>query len=467
MSIIRGIMVPHPPIIIPEIGRGEEQKINETLRSYTELGREIAELAPETIVITSPHSILYADYFHISPGKSAAGSFESFSAPQVRVSVDYDTEFVDEIVTLADQHGFPAGTMGEREASLDHGTMIPLYFINKGYARLGKEPDYQVIRIGISGLSLLEHYALGALIAQASEVLGRRTVFTASGDLSHYLKEDGPYGFRREGPEYDRRIMEIMGSGDFAGLFDFDEGFLDAAGECGHRSFVIMAGAFDGINVEPRKMSYQGTFGVGYGICDFRPTAEDGARNFGQRQLEREQKRLQEKKAAEDPYVRLARLSLETYIATGRRAEMPEDLPEDLLNRRAGAFVSLHEGGSLRGCIGTIGPTRETLAEEIMENAVSAAVNDPRFPAITVEELDQLEYSVDVLGRPERILSERELDPSKYGVIVTNNGRRGLLLPNLDGVNTVERQISIAKQKAGIGKEEAVELERFEVVRHD
>lgn len=467
MSIIGGFMVPHPPIIIPEIGRGEERKIAETVESYMEIGREIAQLAPEAIVITSPHSILYADYFHISPGNGASGGFERFSAPQVRFSVEYDAQLAEEIAAQADQHDFPAGTMGERDASLDHGAMVPLYFIDKGYAQLGREPDYKVVRIGLSALPLLQHYAFGALISRAAASLGRRTVFVASGDLSHCLKKDGPYGFRREGLEYDRRIMEIMGSGSFAKLFDFEEGFLDQAGECGHRSFVIMAGAFDGVEVEPRRLSYQDTFGVGYGICTFRSIKEDPSRNFGQCQLERERRRLQKKRAAEDPYVKLARLALETYISVGRRAEMPGNLPEELLNRRAGAFVSLHEGGSLRGCIGTIGPTRENLAAEIMENAVSAAVKDPRFPAVTAEELDQLEYSVDVLGRPEKILSEEELNPAKYGVIVSKDGRRGLLLPNLDGVDTAERQIAIAKQKAGIGQEEVVQLERFEVVRHD
>jgi len=145
---------------------------------------------------------------------------------------------------------------------------------------------------------------------------------------------------------------------------------------------------------------------------------------------------------------------------------LPEDLPSEMTERAAGAFVSLHAHGQLRGCIGTTGPTTESVAWEIVQNAVSACARDPRFPPVTVSELDSLEYSVDVLGQPESIASPAELDVKKYGVIVSCGGRRGLLLPDLDGVDTVEQQIDIARQKGGISSREKFSLERFEVVRH-
>ncbi len=145
---------------------------------------------------------------------------------------------------------------------------------------------------------------------------------------------------------------------------------------------------------------------------------------------------------------------------------MPEGLPEELYKSRAGAFVSLKEDGRLRGCIGTIRAVRGTLAEEIMHNAVSACSEDTRFSPVEDWEVDRLTISVDVLGETEKISSPEELDVTQYGVIVTKGGRRGLLLPNLEGVDTVEQQIAIAKQKAGIREHESVELERFEVIRH-
>ena len=143
------------------------------------------------------------------------------------------------------------------------------------------------------------------------------------------------------------------------------------------------------------------------------------------------------------------------------------DLPEDLTGRRAGAFVSIHKQGKLRGCIGTIGPTEKNLAREIVRNAISASTRDPRFDPIREDELPWLEINVDVLGEPEDIDSEDQLDVKRYGVIVsTRDGRRGLLLPDLDGVDTPEEQVSIAMHKGGIQPHENYFLQRFEVVRH-
>jgi len=144
----------------------------------------------------------------------------------------------------------------------------------------------------------------------------------------------------------------------------------------------------------------------------------------------------------------------------------PDNLSPDLINKRAGVFVSLKLDGSLRGCIGTISPTTPSLADEIIRNAISAGTEDPRFPPVTEEELSRIEYSVDVLGKAEKIDSHDELDPVRYGVIVTKGHRRGLLLPNLEGIDTVEEQVSIALRKAGISPHEDYRLERFEVVRH-
>lgn len=137
-----------------------------------------------------------------------------------------------------------------------------------------------------------------------------------------------------------------------------------------------------------------------------------------------------------------------------------------MYEERAGVFVSLKKGGQLRGCIGTISPVRSSIAQEIIENAVSAAAKDPRFQPVEPRELEQLVYSVDVLGEPEKISSKEELDVKRYGVIVTRGYKRGLLLPNLEGVDTVEEQISIARRKTGIREHEEVQMERFEVVRH-
>ena len=145
---------------------------------------------------------------------------------------------------------------------------------------------------------------------------------------------------------------------------------------------------------------------------------------------------------------------------------MPAGLPKEMYQDRAGVFVSIKEEGQLRGCIGTLQAVQPSIAGEIIQNAISASSKDPRFPPIQAKELDKLVISVDVLGPMEEISAPGMLDVKRYGVVVTKGYRRGLLLPNLEGVDTVEEQIAIAKQKAGIGEYEEAGLERFEVVRH-
>ncbi len=460
MGISAGFMFPHPPLIIPEIGGGEEKKIQQTIDAYQQAAEEIGRLRPETIVLLSPHQIMYADYFHISPGQGARGDFGQFRAGQVSMEVSYDTEFVHALCEAAAEARLEAGTMGEREKKLDHGTMVPLYFVNQYWT------GYRLVRIGLSGFPLTAHYRLGQCIKAVAENIGRNTVVIASGDLSHRLKEDGPYGYQQEGPAYDARIMDVMSRGAFGELFAFSEDFCEKAAECGHRSFTIMAGAFDRIDVEAKQLSYEGPFGVGYGVCTCFPCGKDETRNFLEQYEEKERRELLAKREKEDAYVRLARYTVEAFVKTGKLPEMPQDLPRELYQNRAGAFVSLKEDGRLRGCIGTIRAVRGSLAEEIMHNAVSACSQDTRFSPVEDWEVDRLSISVDVLGETEKISSPEELDVKRYGVIVTRDGRRGLLLPNLEGVETVEEQIAIAKQKAGIRDYEKVELERFEVIRH-
>lgn len=462
MAIVGGIMVPHPPLILPEVGKGDERVVEETIRAYEKAAESVADLKPETIVLSSPHVVMYGDYLHIAPGNSGGGNMRQFNAPETGMFIDYDTEYREHLIGLCDEVSFPAGTMGERSPELDHGTMVPLYFILKKYS------DFKLVRMGISGISMADHYMLGMMVKKTAEDLDRRTVYVASGDLSHKLQKSGPYGFDPKGPEYDDKIMDVMGSGEFDRLFDFDSVLLEKAAECGHRSFVIMAGAFDRSDLQIEKLSHQDITGVGYGICTYRVTGSDQKRNFLDRWYLRKKDGLERRKKMEDQYIGLARKTIETFIKDRKVIPVPENLPDEMSNRRAGAFVSLHIDGALRGCIGTILPVTDSIAEEIINNAISASTRDPRFSPVREDELPFLEYSVDILEEPEAIDSEEELDVKQYGVIVTKGMKRGLLLPDLDGVDTVSEQIAIAKQKAGIAVDDNdVSLERFKVTRHE
>ncbi len=165
------------------------------------------------------------------------------------------------------------------------------------------------------------------------------------------------------------------------------------------------------------------------------------------------------------PLVRLAKKTVETYVKEGKPPRPEELTPE--MRQKAGVFVSIHNKlGGLRGCIGTFEPVKQNIAEEIIANAISSATRDPRFLPVNSNELNDLSYSVDVLSAPELVESQDQLDPRKYGVIVGAGYRRGLLLPDLEGVDTVDHQIDICRQKAGIASGEPIKLYRFEVKRY-
>lgn len=458
--IIGAVMVPHPPIAVHEVGKGEEAKIQATLDAYDKAAAFIAELKPDTIVLTSPHAVMYRDYFNISGGSGAYGDLGQFRAEQVSFDETYDTAFIDALEKHLKENGFPAGTEYDRDRMLDHGTMVPLYFIEKRYR------NFKLVRIGLSGLPLVMHYELGMMIQKTAEETGRKVVVVGSGDLSHCQKKDGPYGFRKEGPVYDEKIMKTMSSASFGELLEYDPLLLEKSMECGHRSFTIMAGALDRMDVEAETLSHEATFGVGYGIVLYRIKERNANRNFLDQYEDRVKEQISESSTGSDAFVSLARQSVNAYVRTGRIMPVPSELPDEL-NKRAGVFVSIHEFNELRGCIGTISATRRNIAEEIIHNAVSACSRDPRFSPVEEKELPYLQISVDVLGEAEHVSSLSEMDVKRYGIIVTKDSRRGLLLPDLEGVDTPQEQYRIACRKAGIDpEEEDVEMERFEVIRH-
>ncbi|MDR1741465.1 MAG: AmmeMemoRadiSam system protein A [Synergistaceae bacterium] len=427
--IVGAYLVPHPPIIIKGIGRGDE--IPDTRHAYQVVAAEIAGKKPDTVVIVSPHSVMYRDRFLVAGGTGATGDFSAFGVGMAGggISIDYDEDFADLICKIAERRGVPS--VQDNEAILDHGVTVPLYFIRAAV------PYARFVKISPSGLPLATHFRLGGCITLAA-ARERRVVVVASGDMSHKLKADGPYGFAKEGPEFDRLAKECCETADFQRLLDLDHGFREKAGECGLAGMAVMAGALDGLDAKGRVLSYECPFGVGYLVASF----------------------------TTDPYVWLARANVESVVRTGESIAQLPDLPKQMLSRQAGVFVTIKKDGQLRGCIGTIGPTQENVAEEIISNSVLAALKDPRFDPVDPSELDSLTYDVDVLSPSEVVVDEQLLDPKRYGVIVSCDGRRGLLLPDLDGVNTADDQIDIALKKGGISKAEPYSLERFEVTRH-
>lgn len=440
-EILGAYLFPHPPIIVEDIGQGGEKQAQKTVDGAKALAKDIKTKKPSTIIIITPHGPLFRDAISISAEEDLRGSFSKFGRADVYFQFRNNLDLVKKILLEAGKEGITLAPIDKEFAKdyridleIDHGALVPLYFINNEYK------DYKLIHITYSLFPPKKLYDFGKILQKVVLESEEEAILIASGDLSHKLSIDGPYAYSPAGRKFDEKIVHLFEKGDFQSITSFDLELAEAAGECGLRSLMIMAGFLDSRIVETEVLSYEGPFGVGY--CT------------GKVQV------------GENKYISLARKSLEYYIKEGRKMDIPKDIDEKLLKTKSGVFVTLKKNEELRGCIGTIEPVEESLAMEIIRNAISAGTLDPRFPAVTEDELEDIVYSVDILGPIEKIDSPDELNVEKYGVIVTSGYRRGLLLPNLEGVDSVKQQIKIALAKAGIGLDEDYTLERFEVIRH-
>jgi len=463
-KIVGFYAMPHPPIIIPEVGHGEEKKIKNTYDACESIGWEIAELKPEVIIVVTPHGTMFSDAIALSFENSISGSLKQFGASEVSMNFEIDMDITQEIMVKAGNSNIQTikatgRTLKQygREYELDHGALVPLYFVKDKYA------SFKLVHITYGGLTPIQLYKFGKLVKEAVEASDKNAVFIASGDLSHRLKDEGPYDYSPDGEKFDKEIINLLKNGDVVEVFNINPEMIENAGECGLRSYYIMLGAMDGKEIKGELLSYEGTFGVGYGVMKFVLSSSD--RDILSEIIEDRRKKYNKRVDNEDIYVRLARESLTHYLIEGRYMEAPSYVTEGMINSKRGVFVSLKKFGRLRGCIGTILPVRESIAEEIMQNAVSAGEGDPRFNNVSVEELEDIIFSVDVLTEPKTALKE-ELNPKIFGVIVKSGAKSGVLLPDLEGVDTVKEQISIVLDKAGISPNDKYTIEKFEVIRH-
>ncbi|MFT9495349.1 AmmeMemoRadiSam system protein A [Anaerosolibacter sp.] len=460
-------LVPHPPIILKEVGKGEEKRIQKTIDGMNEVALQIKRKKPGVIVIITPHGPLFRDAVAISVEPEMQGNMEKFGAPQVRFTKDNHLELANKIIQFAKARDIFCAQINQDFAQeyhvspdLDHGTMVPLHFIDQEYVH------YRLVHITYGLLPRQDLYKFGKAIQEAVEGIEEDVIVIASGDLSHKLSSDAPAGYHPSGKLFDEAILKLLGGGAVKEILAMESCLTEEVGECGLRSIDIMLGTCDGYDITPRVLTYEGPFGVGYGIASIEIGDINRDRQYMEEIYQERDEKIRQIREKEDPYVKLARNALEYYVAHRRIMDLPQDLPEVILQEKAGVFVSLKKHGELRGCIGTIEPTTAHIADEIIRNAIQAGANDPRFYPVAEEELEEIIYSVDILKAPETINTLDELDVKKYGVIVSSGKKSGLLLPNLENVDTVEEQVRIALQKAGIKANEGYNLQRFEVERH-
>ena len=434
-------IAPHPPIMVPEVGRESIAGVSASIDAMAKLTQRIIDSGAESIILISPHAPLEVDSFVAYEGPTVYGDFSNFHAPGTDFSVLVDDELLIAITRSAASENYRVSLLVDD--LLDHGTAVPLYFLlrNGWHGR--------VVPLGYSFLSNHDHLRFGACIAKGVEQLGRRVAFIASGDLSHRLKPEAPAGYNPSAHFFDEEVIAALRANAPDRIVEIDHDLRRLAGECGYRSMLVAIGAAAELPLSCDVMSYEAPFGVGYLVA----------------QLTNAPASLTSDRPEDLPA--LARRAVETFTHTGEVLD-PFISPAGLLGARAPCFVCLKmRDGELRGCIGTIEPAKDTLAQEIVANAISAATSDPRFDPVNKSELADLIYSVDVL-LPAEPAEMEELDPSIYGVIVEDESetRRGLLLPDIPGVETAQQQVEIAKRKAGISPETPVKLSRFKVDRY-
>lgn len=444
--------VPHPPLLIEGIGDGEKAEVAQTDGAYREFARRLKETAPTTVVVVTPHGPVFSDAFTMAGWPSLKGDFTPFGS-LVSMAWPNDLDYVERAQALAGARNLPLLSLTARElashrhsTTLDHGAMVPLWYLQQA----GWQGKVVCVRIG--GLPPAQCYGMGQVLAQAADQ--GSVALVASGDMSHCLTMDAPSPYNPAGAQFDEVIVRALAEKNFTTVLAISPELRQRAAECGWRPLITLLGALDGRACQSEVLSYQGPFGVGYLVATFELGPPGSMPSLP----------LPKARPVEaSPHTRLAKDAIRHYLETG---DVPEEAAKPPLDTKAAAFVTLHLDDQLRGCIGTIQPAQSSLAQEIVVNAIDAATEDPRFPPVTAEELAELIISVDVLSPPTPA-QYSQLDPARLGLIAQWQGKRGLLLPDLPGVDSPEEQLKIVCAKANIPwpKSREAELYTFTVER--
>lgn len=426
-------LVPHPPIILPEVGRGRQTEAHKTLEGFRKLAERLKGQRPDTLLVLSPHAPLNRG-FSLWAASRYRGDLGSFGISQVSLDMEGAEEAAERLQGWLSPK-VPLSFVRHEQMSLDHGALVPLQMILPSFEHIPR-----IILANPVGLTMKEALETGRVLRQFDSP--GSWALLASGDLSHRLDSEGPYGFHPDGVVFDRSVREALIDSAPERLLGLSDSVIGNAGQCGLQSLLILLGL---VGRDPVKVhSYESPFGVGYATASWRNVS---------------------------PPVALARENLEHILSEGKELDPAQTRERfshwSLWSSPAACFVTLKtSGGALRGCIGTLSPETASLGEEILRNSLLSVQNDPRFSPVTSDEWPDLVVSVDVLGPLEKIDSPDCLDPRCWGVVVSHGTRKGVLLPDLPGVDSVDRQLTIARQKAGIPESVPFEIHRFSVVRY-
>lgn len=449
-AVVFAGLMPHAPVLVPSVGADRLGRVHATVEAMRVLSRRVLAAGPDLLVVLSPHSPRSNEAFGLWQTDPLAGSFAAFGAAADHLRLPLDRGAAERLEHEASARLLR--TWRITRGALDHGALVPLHYL----AAAGWRGPTLVV--GLDEVSPMQLALLGEAIAETAAALDRRAAVIASGDMSHRLAVDAPCGYHPAGSRFDERFIGLLQAGDNAALLQLDGGLCDLAAE-DVVTPVRVAVAAAGYRTDGRAvLSYEGPFGVGYGVAVlFASSASDEQAASG--------REAEQPGTVRDPseLPAVARRSV-TAALEGRPEERAPRALGPALASRGGVFVTLYtDTGALRGCRGSPQPQDRDLAEATWYHARQAAFADPRFPAVEWEELPRLRFTVSVLGALEPVARPEELDPAHFGVLVSSldHDRQGLLLPGVPTIDSIAEQIHVAKVKGGLGPAEPVTLQRF------
>lgn len=440
-SIRFAALMPHAPILVPAVA-GPRAGAARTTAAMRDVAGRLGGHSIDTVVVISPHSPRRRNAFGLWSGSVLAGSLGQFGARDASIELPNDLEFAPVLSKAAAKRGVELWSI--QPGLLDHGAVVPLWFLAEG----GWNGRTVILSLNHPGEGGLDE--LGAALREAAERCGRRVAVIASGDMSHRLTRDAPGGHHPGGAQFDRALINGLRTASYKSLREFNETLQQDAGEDALDSTRIALAAAgwkaDGHEV----LSYEGPFGVGYGVAVL---------------FQRPHETPPEVTATTEGQCLPAIARRSVFAALTGHAVSHDTPLSNYLSRPGAVFVTMRTvEGRLRGCVGSLAPSRPNIVQETWHYARIAAFNDPRFAPVALDELDRLRFEVSVLHTFQTVQSTAELDPRRFGVIVSaSDGRRGLLLPAIPEIQTVGAQLRHVRGKAGIAVHEPVEMQRFQV----
>ena len=455
--MIHRFFLPHPPAAVDAIQGNKKELLNNTIEGFRNAAKKIAEQKPKVIVIITPHGPCFGDHYYIPSQKRISGDFSAYGNKKLILGFDCDLDLAERIHEKAAEKGLSAGFVDDKTMKrngisydLDHGILVPMYFICQYYQ------DFKLLPISLSGQNGKHHYKMGIVLREAIKEYPEDVAIIASGNLSHKATEE-------HGAAFDKKLKKLLLAENIPRILDFDPEQKEQAEQCGLDSCRMLLGTLDGFDFYTNILAYEHPLGTGYLSAEFHcGKPKESALVY---YLAEEETRLQQRWAAESPVVQLSRKAISAYLKDKKEITLDTNTPESLKAESCGVFVTLKNDGRIRGNAGTTMATQPSLGEEIIYHAIRALKSDMTDP-ITEEELKDLSIEVCTLSEPEEISNQQQLNPQTYGLILESKKRCAVLLPGLPHIDTPEKQIQAAKAQAGIHPWHRTKLKRFTVTRY-